>query len=498
MELPMRNHGTPLTRPSRRSQVCVVEGYDVRIHIKHGRLVVEDGIGERRQRIYSRATAGISRLVVIGHAGLITLEAIRWCADLGIALLHIDRDGRVLASTAVEGGDSRLRRTQALAPATETGLEISRELLRAKLNGQARVLDQLRPTTDLTKSFADSMAALEAAETIEQLVWAERDAALAYWAAWAPVEIRFRASDAARLAEHWLVFGQRGSPLTTGPRLAVNPANALLNYLYALLEAETRIACLTVGLDPTLGIVHTDHRKRDSLVLDLMEAARPDVDQLVLDLLQDRVFKAADFAETRRGVCRIVAPLAHELAATTLLWRSLVAPVCERVAATFASAPGSRVERTPTPLTGARRRAANPRRRPRAALTRHLPECRGCGQPVPKPDRAYCDDCLALPQEQRHNTTRGLPMSDPETVTASLQLEPGGPVARATSRRCKRCGDQVSHRKRVLCDPCFVEFRAELAVQRRPCKTCGQPVPHRKRTYCDACLAGARRPPERP
>jgi CRISPR/Cas system-associated endonuclease Cas1 len=42
----------------------------------------------------------------------------------------------------------------------------------------------------------------------------------------------------------------RGSLLTSSPRLAINPANAILNYLYAILEAETRLACLTLGLDP--------------------------------------------------------------------------------------------------------------------------------------------------------------------------------------------------------------------------------------------------------
>jgi CRISPR-associated endonuclease Cas1 len=83
--------------------------------------------------------------------------------------------------------------------------------------------------------------------------------------------------------------------------MAANPANAILNYLYALLEAECRIACLAIGLDPGLGIVHADQRSRDSLALDIMEAVRPDVDAYVLDLLASRVFAARDFHETRQG-----------------------------------------------------------------------------------------------------------------------------------------------------------------------------------------------------
>jgi CRISPR/Cas system-associated endonuclease Cas1 len=67
--------------------------------------------------------------------------------------------------------------------------------------------------------------------------------------------------------------------------LATNPAGAILNYLYSLVEAETTLACHAVGLDPGLGIFHVDQRDRASLALDLMEAVRPLVDSYVLALV---------------------------------------------------------------------------------------------------------------------------------------------------------------------------------------------------------------------
>jgi CRISPR/Cas system-associated endonuclease Cas1 len=124
-------------------------------------------------------------------------------------------------------------------------------LLRAKLDGQARVLDQLPPDPDYRTSFAAAAARLRQAKGSEQLVWAERDAALDYWTAWATIPVTFTNRDARIIPDHWHCFGQRGSLLTSSPRLAINPANAILNYLYAILEAETRLACLTVGLDPS-------------------------------------------------------------------------------------------------------------------------------------------------------------------------------------------------------------------------------------------------------
>ena len=73
------------------------------------------------------------------------------------------------------------------------------------------------------------------------------------------------------------------SPLTGSPRLAVNPPNAILNYLYALLESESRLAAAALGLDPGIGVLHVDTPARDSLACDLMEAVRPQIDGFLID-----------------------------------------------------------------------------------------------------------------------------------------------------------------------------------------------------------------------
>jgi hypothetical protein len=129
-------------------------------------------------------------------------------------------------------------------------------------------------------------------------------------------------------------FGQRHSLLSKpSSRRATNPANAILNYLYAILEAEARIAALRMGLDPGLGFFHVDQRSRDSLPCDLMESVRPKVDAFVLDLLQDRsCFKKTDFFETREGICRLMPPLSYQLAETGPRWARELGPVIERVA----------------------------------------------------------------------------------------------------------------------------------------------------------------------
>ena len=181
----------------------------------------------------------------------------------------------------------------------------------------------------------------------------------------------------------------------------------MLNYLYALLEAETRFACLACGLDPGLGVFHADQKSRDSLALDLMEAARPKVDAYLLDLLAARTFSAKDFVETRKGVCRVLAPVTHVLAETTTTWAKAVAPVVENVAAMLAASSSSRIERLPTPLTQTHRSIGRDavRRKPMKSTTapkrKPAATCTTCGGPLPHGGRQFCDDCLPDEEQEK-------------------------------------------------------------------------------------------------
>ena len=130
----------------------------------------------------------------------------------------------------------------------------------------------------------------------------------------------------------------------------------MLNYLYALGEAEARLAFPAVGLEPGLGFSHVDQRSRDSAALDVLEVIRPDIDRYVYALLRDRRRSRRDFAELREGTCRILAPLTHELAETLPAWTKLLAPVVERVAALLAAS-NDRLDYLPTPLTQSNRSA---------------------------------------------------------------------------------------------------------------------------------------------
>jgi hypothetical protein len=212
--------------------------------------------------------------------------------------------------------------------------------------------------------------------------------------------MQFIKKDSRRVPHHWHTFNQRVSRLSLSPRRAINPANALLNYLYAILEVESTLALHKVGLDPSLGVLHADQRGRDSFSLDLMEAVRPDVDEFVLKTLSEHRFCKADFFETTDGGCRILPPLTEKLTETAQKWAEVVAPYAEQTAQFLMDATTEdRPVRLATPLTQSNRsEGRGPLRGGKTVSTKkpclQLPRCQACGLSLSSPDRTYCDECL--------------------------------------------------------------------------------------------------------
>lgn len=415
---------TTYARDTSAGGVCVADGMGLRLAVERGSLVVSDGMGEhRRERRFDKATHGLCRLVVLGSTGSLSIEALRWCSRLGIAVLVLAPDGSCqLASTPKVTDDARLRRTQSQAPTLPVGLDLARYLLQRKVVGQANIVGSRLHDGEAADMIGQLGEAIGGAESVDEARQLEASAAALYFGAWsgrrecAPT---FAAQDRRRVPPHWTRYEGRRSVLASvsANRKAERPANALLNYVYALVEAEAVLACQVVGLDPGLGIVHLDTRGRPSLALDLMEPVRPEVDAFVLDLLERRTFRKVDFTETPEGHVRLRAPLTHELAETMPRWARSLAPIAEHIAHALGRAMAGKYEPA-TPLTGSRLRSAQAavnarkavarraatsttsRQRPTDTAALPLWACPECGGLVSNARHVRCDDCIAADPAQ--------------------------------------------------------------------------------------------------
>ena len=391
-----------------RHGVLTLFGYGIQVRVDRGHLLVEDGIGEDRRKIrLARVGHGLKRLVCIGADGAISLAALQWLAAQDASFVMLERDGSVLATTGpVRPSDAKLRRAQALAHLSGAALRITRELIRQKLAGQESVARNKFLDTTTADTIARFSAELPDAADIASIRLIEAQAALAYWSAWRTLPITFLKNDLARIPAHWLTFGARISPLSGSPRLSVNPPNAMLNYLYAVLESEARLAAAALGLDPGLGVLHADSGNRDSLALDLLEPVRPQVDSYLLDWITRQPLTRQWFFEQRNGNCRLMGPFAVRLSETAAMWRRAVAPIAEWVAqALWNSHHGSSkaVQHLPTRLTHRRRSEGrgNDFRAETNPAPRHVRICEICGAEGIK--NRYCRSCAV--EASRENMT---------------------------------------------------------------------------------------------
>ena len=317
----------------RKRGVLTIFGFGVRVRMQSGHLEIEDGIGPERRTIrLARIGHGLKRLVCISEDGFATLGALKWLADVGASFVMLNRTGKVLFVTGPPASsDVRLRRAQALAHSSGAALRIARELIDQKLAGQEQVARDKLSAGQCAEAIHRYRSELAEADTIDRVRLVESRAAAAYWSAWRTLPIMFPRKDHSRVPSHWRVFGTRVSPLTGPPRLAVNPPNAILNYLYCLLESESRLAATALGLDPGFGMLHVDTKARDSLACDLMEPVRPQVDAFLLDWIMKEPLKREWLFEQSDGNCRLMASFAARLSETAPMWGRAVAPIAEWV-----------------------------------------------------------------------------------------------------------------------------------------------------------------------
>jgi len=219
------------------------------------------------------------------------------CAEAGVTLSFCNPNGRLQAAIRGATAGNVLLRRQQFRWADDAGrcLSISRNCVAAKIANQRSVLqralrdhgdsDRTPPLETAVSLLAHYIQRSGRAETLDVLRGFEGEAAACYFGVF----------------DH-LITARNFRFTTRQRRPPMDPVNALLSFLYAMLAHDCRSACEVVGLDPQVGFLHTDRPGRASLALDLMEEFRPVlVDRLVLSLLNRQQVSAADFVMKETG-----------------------------------------------------------------------------------------------------------------------------------------------------------------------------------------------------
>lgn len=240
----------------------------------------------------------VGGLVCFGNV-MVSPALMHRLADEGKSLVLLDDSGHFKAR--LEGpvsGNILLRQAQhrAASDASVT-LEIARACVAGKLRNSRAVLQRgaresgnEAETAQLNRAvdnLAASLRAAAAATTADELRGVEGEAARGYFEALnLVVKTPFRAA-----------FQLNGR--TRRPPL--DPFNALISFLYAMLMNDCRSALEAAGLDPQLGFLHSVRPGRAALALDLQEEFRAILcDRLALTLINRGQIGEKDF-DLREG-----------------------------------------------------------------------------------------------------------------------------------------------------------------------------------------------------
>jgi CRISPR-associated protein Cas1 len=85
-------------------------------------------------------------------------------------------------------------------------------------------------------------------------------------------------------------------------RPARDAFNAFLNYGYGILYSQVERALIIAGLDPYIGLLHTDNYNKKSFVFDFIEPYRHFIDEPVFYLFSRRKFETDYLDNVHKGV----------------------------------------------------------------------------------------------------------------------------------------------------------------------------------------------------
>ncbi len=321
----------PKTQRRRKAErePLVLAGHGVRLRVHQGSLVVQNGFThypqEREElRFFPGDRKLPSRIVALDSDGSITLDVMKWLSRQGVPLVMVDWRGEVV-SVVGDGGayDPALREAQIDAQRSGLGLQIAIDLIEGKIRGSIDTLESL-PASLVRSAAIEQLVILSAdlqgtpPENVQQLLLVEAKAAYVYFSCWRMLKMRWKGTRRKPIPPEWRSMGLRQSQYGSDNRNATHPINAMLNYGYAVLESQVRMATVARGLDPHIGYLHVCRPGRSALVYDLMEPLRSQVDRLVCDFVRSHTFTSNDFALTVGGVCRIHPQLSRQVVQFTV------------------------------------------------------------------------------------------------------------------------------------------------------------------------------------
>ena len=277
----------------------LITGFGTSINVDKRKLIITNKLKDTRLEFYPHKI-NHDGIIIDGHTGNITFEAMRWLSKHNINLTLLNWNGQLLANVMPEqpkSGKLRIKQYQKYLDSTDR-FEIALKIVQAKVEHSLNLLEELSrfyESVDVAKirkaaekenlfllSIMKNSKKQDISKSIKQLMTYEGRIAGIYHDNLVKI-----------FNELYPEFNFTGRKNKSSSRNynASDEINALLNYGYAILESEIRKAINGIGLDYSIGFLHEINQSRTPLVYDVQELFRWFIDISVIQLLEEKKIK---------------------------------------------------------------------------------------------------------------------------------------------------------------------------------------------------------------
>ncbi|SHJ72523.1 CRISPR-associated endonuclease Cas1 [Tepidibacter formicigenes] len=255
----------------------------------------------KNDKIKQQYSARKVEQIIMTTRSALTTDAIELAIENNIDIVFLKSTGKPLARVwhSKLGSISTIRRKQLFLQDNAMGLELVKEWITQKMQNQISHLNKL--SVNRRDNRKDIIK--EAVEKINTQIKNINNIPKAKYIEQVRDTIQGYEGNASRI-----YFGVLSKLIPTEYKFSgrsKNPAkdefNAMLNYGYGIMYSNVEKACILSGLDPYIGIMHTDNYNKKALVFDLIEMYRGYIDEIVFKLFSTKKVKKAFFDEVENG-----------------------------------------------------------------------------------------------------------------------------------------------------------------------------------------------------
>lgn len=290
----------------------LISGFGTSISVDKRKLTITNKLDETRLEFYPHKISH-DEIIIDGHTGSITFDAMRWLSKHDINLTLLNWNGNLLSNTMPEqpkSGRLRIKQYQKYLD-HDTRFDIASRLVQTKIEHSLNLLEELSRYYEfvdiekIRKSFEKEDSFLleilkdpqtDISKLLKKLMTYEGRIAEIYTANMTGI---FN-----HLYKDFHFTGRKDKSNSRNYN-ASDEINALLNYGYAILESEIRKSINSIGLDYSIGFLHEITQSRTPLVYDLQELFRWIIDLSVIQLLEEKKIKKSDFIITENYHIRL-------------------------------------------------------------------------------------------------------------------------------------------------------------------------------------------------